>query len=95
MMNTVFVTKENGRHFKLHYERVESRRQVEEKNVSVFGIKCSVQILQGEDWVAGASETVEDISSYPERVEGIIQLLSRNQAFPTHVREIVEDLIAG
>ena len=56
-----------------------------------YGIKCSLCNMQGERLM---SENVSCISADLRKVRGIAQILVRNQVYPVHLREILDELVS-
>lgn len=72
------------------YRRIESTRKDEIGNLHLcYGIRADFDTPDG-----SCSLEIADISSYPSRVDRLVQLLNRYQASPTHFKELVEDFIA-
>ena len=65
------------------YVCISSRARIEGRDYTVYGIRC-----------ADGQDSIPDISTQPELVEHMVELLNRNAVSPLHFREVVADLLA-
>lgn len=59
------------------------------EEVPQYGIRC--ELLSGETTVS--SEEISEITPSYEKVCSILQKLEKNQVFPAHLRDVIEDLL--
>lgn len=84
-------TKVEGTGYTLEYAITQKGEGEEEKpgGPVEYGIRCSLYELEA----AVASEEVKGITSEWDIIKKFFHILEKNQVFPAHLREIIEDLV--
>lgn len=81
--------KVSGTDYRVEYEILQSTKKREESPEAEYGISC--KLFKGKktvDW-----EFVDGITTQKARVERFLHIIRRNQVFPAHLRDVVEDLL--
>lgn len=82
-------TEVEGTGYKIEYLITQNGEEEEPGELTEYGISC--KLFEAE--TAIALEEVQGISTEFDRVEKIFNTLLRNQVFPAHLKEIIEDLL--
>lgn len=88
-------TKEGGAEYAVEYIITKKRREREhteerENNgVTEYGIRCN---LYESDKLVD-SEEVNGITTEEYRIDKFLQILVKNQVFPVHLKDVIEDLL--
>jgi len=61
----------------------------EKSNITEYGIRC---ILYEAGRITDISE-VNAITTEQSRIEEFLQIIKRNQVFPVHLKDVIEDLL--
>ncbi len=64
-------------------------QNADEKDVPQYGIRC--ELLRGKTTVS--LEEIREITPSYEKVYAMLKKLQKNQVFPAHLRDVVEDLL--
>jgi len=75
--------------YRTEYEILQSTKERESNKEVEFGISC--RLFKAEEQVDFA--VVNDISTQRTRVERFLHILEKNQVFPVHLKDVVEDLL--
>lgn len=77
-----------GTGYRLEYEITRQPEKTQE-HPAAYGICC--RLFESEQMIA--SEQVKEVTSESGLVTKFVHILEKNQVFPTHLREIIEDLL--
>lgn len=79
----------SGTEYIIEYVITHNGEEEEPGERDEYGIQCKLY----ESEVAIAQEEVKGITSEWERVKKIVGILEKNQVFPAHLRDVIEDLL--
>lgn len=82
-------TKEGGVEYAVEYVITKERKEREDVGVTEYGIRCD--LYKSEKLVD--SEEVNGITTEECRIEKFLQILEKNQVFPVHLKDVIEDLL--
>ncbi len=74
--------------YRIEYEVIQQEEQSKEHLVE-YGICC--RLFEAEKMIS--SEKVQRVTSKQCLITKIVQILAKNQVFPAHLREVIEDLL--
>lgn len=77
-----------GTGYRIEYEITRPAEKMQE-HLAAYGICCRLFDTEG----MVASEHVKEITSERGLVTKFVRILEKNQVFPVHVREVIEDLL--
>ncbi len=80
-------TKESEANYVLKYSITEEDDETGE--AAGYGIRCSLYVLEK----LVDSNEVNGITTKKHRIEKFLQILKKNQVFPVHLKDVIEDLL--
>ena len=82
-------TKVDGTDYTIEYDMTQNGEEDDSENPAEYGIRCRLY----EREVTVDSKEVKGVTSERWLATKIFQLLEKNQVFPIHLKDIIEDLL--